>query len=48
MTASEKLLQKRLVTSGLSSNDWDRVAAGLKDRAFWSARVQNVRFLQTA
>jgi hypothetical protein len=48
MTAAEKILQKRLITAGLSSADWDRVQAGLKDRAFWSARVQNVRFLQTA
>ncbi len=48
MTAAEKILQKRLVTSGLSSADWDRVSAGLKDRAFWSARVQSVRYLQTA
>ena len=48
MTASEKILQKRLITAGLSAADWDRVQAGLKDRAFWSARVQNVRFLQTA
>jgi hypothetical protein len=48
MTSSEKILQKRLVTSGLSASEWDQVSAGLKDRAFWSARVEKVRYLQTA
>jgi hypothetical protein len=48
MTAAEKILQKRLVASGLDSSGWDRVQAGLKDRAFFSSRVESIRFLQGA
>lgn len=48
MTAQEKILAKSLVTSGLSSTEIDRVLAGLKDRAFFSARCESVRHLQTA
>jgi len=48
MTAREKILSKALVTSGLSSAEIDRLLAGLKDRAFFSARCESVRHLQTA
>jgi hypothetical protein len=48
MTAAEKILQKRLVTAGIDSLGWDVVQAGLKDRAFFSARIESVRFLQNA
>ena len=48
MTPAEKILEKNLVTSGLSSSEADRVLAALKDRAFFSARCESVRHLQTA
>jgi hypothetical protein len=48
MTASEKILLKTLVATGLSSSEIDLVAAGLKDRAFFSSRVESIRFLQGA
>lgn len=48
MTAQEKILAKTLVTSGLSSSEADRVMTGLKDRAFFSARCESIRHLQTA
>nr|HPK71589.1 hypothetical protein [Vicinamibacterales bacterium] len=48
MTPAEKLLQKRLVTAGIDSAGWDAVQAGLKDRAFFSARVESVRYLDRA
>ena len=48
MTAQEKMLAKALVTTGLSSAEIDLVRAGFKDRAFFSARCESVRHLQTA
>jgi hypothetical protein len=48
MTAQEEILRKQLITSGLSSEEIDLVFTGLKRRAFFSARVQSVRFLQDA
>lgn len=48
MTAKERILAKSLVTSGLSAAEADRVRAGLKDRAFFSARCESVRHLQAA
>lgn len=45
MTASDKILQKALVGSNLDSSQWSMVHAGLRDRAFFSAQVQNVRTL---
>ncbi len=48
MTAQEKILAKALVTNGLSSSEIDGVLAGFKDRAFFSAKVESVRYLQTA
>jgi hypothetical protein len=48
MTAQEDILRKQLITSGLSSEEIDLVFTGLKRRAFFSARVESVRFLQEA
>ena len=45
MTAAEKILQKALVTSGLDSSQWNRVQAGLRDRAFFSSQVGLIRVL---
>ena len=45
MTPAEKLLQKSLVTSGLDSRQWNQVQAGLRDRAFFSSRVESATFL---
>ena len=48
MTPAEKLLQKSLVTSGLDSRQWNQVQAGLRDRAFFSSRVQSATILRAA
>ena len=48
MTAAERILEKNLVTAGLSSAEWDAFSAGIKDRVFWSARIEKVRYLETA
>jgi hypothetical protein len=48
MTATEEILRKQLVTSGLSSQEIEKVFTGLKRRAFFSSKIQAVRFLQTA
>ena len=48
MTPAEKIVQKSLVASGLSSREWNGVQAGLRDRAFFSSRVESARFLHAA
>jgi len=48
MNAQEEILRKQLITSGLSSQEIDLVFTGLKRRAFFSSKIQAVRFLQTA
>lgn len=48
MTPAEKILQKTLETSGLDSSQWNQVHAGLRDRAFFSSRVESARFLHAA
>lgn len=48
MTAAEKILEKALVGSGLDSEAWQRVAAALKDRAFFSSKVEEARILYYA
>lgn len=48
MTAQEEILKKQLITSGLTSDEIDLVFTGLKKRAFFSARVKSVKFLQNA
>lgn len=45
MTASEKILQKALVGSGIGSAEWNSVQAALRDRAFFSASVSSIRLL---
>lgn len=48
MTPEEIILRKNLVLhGGLSSDDWSRVSAALRDRAFFSSRVESARFLAT-
>ena len=47
MTPTEALLRKNLVTSGLSSAEWTAMSAALRDRAFFSSRIESVRFLET-
>ena len=47
-TAAEKILEKKLVASGLSSEEWKVVQTGLRDRALFSSRVGSVKFLQDA
>lgn len=48
MTASEKILMKSLVTSGLDSRQWNSIQAGLRDRAFFSSQVESARILHAA
>lgn len=45
MTASEWLLQRALVGSGIGSGEWNSIQAALRDRAFFSARVSSIRLL---
>lgn len=46
MTPSEVLLRKNLITSGLSSAEWNALSAAIRDRAFFSSRIESVRFLE--
>ena len=46
LTPSEIILRKNLVTHpDLTSDDWASISTGIKDRAFFSSRVESVRFL---
>ncbi len=49
MTPEEIILHKNLVTSSqtMNSAEWSEVSAALRDRAFFSSRVESVRFLET-
>ena len=49
MTPEEIILHKNLVTSSQTMNSaaWSEVSAALRDRAFFSSRVESVRFLET-
>lgn len=44
--AVKKLGRKSLVTSQLNSEQWSRVPLALRERAFFSSRVESARFLQ--
>lgn len=48
MTPAEIILRKNLVASGLSSDEWSTVYAGIRERAFFSSHVEAVRYLDTA
>ena len=48
MNASDLLLKKALVASAIPSREWDGIRAALKDRAFFSARVEEERILYEA
>lgn len=48
MTAAEKILQKALVASDIPSSEWSKIQAGLRDRAFFSAKVTEAKFLYAA
>ena len=48
MHPADKILQQALATSPIPSSEWERVRVGLRDRAFFSARVESLRFLQAA
>ena len=48
MTAADKILQKALVGSDLDSREWSAIQAGLRDRAFFSAKVEEARILAEA
>lgn len=49
LTPSEIILRKNLVTSSqeMNSSAWSELFAALRDRAFFSSRVESVRFLAT-
>ena len=48
MTPADRLLQKTLVASRIDSKRWEAVRAGLRDRAFFSSRVESLRLLREA
>lgn len=48
MTASERLLQRVLVTSKLDAGEWNKVQLDLRERAFFSSKVESARLLQAA
>lgn len=48
MTAADKILQKALVGSKLDTAGWSEIQAGLRDRAFFSAKVEEARILAEA
>lgn len=48
MTAAEKILGKALAGSDLDTTRWSEIQAGLRDRAFFSSQVEDVRILHVA
>jgi hypothetical protein len=48
MTAAEILLKRKLIASGISSNEWEIIQTALKNRAFFSARIEKLKFLSRA
>ena len=49
MTPAEIILHKNLVSSNpdMNSAEWMKIKTGIRDRAFFSSRVESMRFLQT-
>ena len=47
MTPSDRILSKALAASGMDSAQWAGVQAALRDRAFFSARINDARVLAT-
>ena len=45
MSPSDVILRKALVGSGLDTKQWNAIQAALRNRAFFSAEVENVRML---
>lgn len=45
MSPADKILQKALVGSGLDTEGWSKVQAGLRDRAFFSSQVTEAKIL---
>ena len=48
MTAADKILQKALVGSTLDSRSWNGIQAALRDRAFFSSTVAEMKILHAA
>lgn len=48
MTPAEKILQKALVGSSLDSRQWNGIQAALRDRAFFSSTVAEMKILHAA
>jgi len=46
--ALDKIGDKSLIGSALDSEQWSQLPLALRERAFFSATVENVRFLQRA
>src|SRR5581483_5186559 len=46
--AIDKIGQKSLIGSALSSEEWSEIPLELRERAFFSSTIENVRFLQRA
>lgn len=44
--AITKLGRRQVIVSGLDSEAWSRVPVALRERAFFSSRIENARFLQ--
>lgn len=45
MTAADKILQKALIGSNLDTKGWSKIQASLRDRAFFSAQVEEQKIL---
>jgi len=39
---------RKLIASGISSNEWEIIQTALKNRAFFSAKIENLKFLSKA
>lgn len=48
MTPAEIILMRKLIAAGISSSEWEIIQTGLKNRAFFSAKIENLKFLTRA